>query len=184
VQGALQDLPWAGDVYGFTEDEPVTRLADYLSDKWLSMVHVNQQLDLLCWELLRSGVDQKCEVVNLAFFLKLLEMYRTWETKPYNAERQDAHCIWAVGEELAEDVHSWICGMVNVKNSHWITAAVEVPERVVWCGDTLEDSNREGHNALEWCIHQHVPQGCCQKDLPITSQIDMHSCSVLGINAA
>jgi hypothetical protein len=45
-------LPWADDVYGFTEDEPIMRLADYLSEKWLSTVHVNQQLDLLQWELL------------------------------------------------------------------------------------------------------------------------------------
>jgi hypothetical protein len=44
---------------------------------------------------------------------------------------------------------SQICGMVNVKDSHWITAAVEVPESVVWCGDTLEGLNREVHHALE-----------------------------------
>jgi hypothetical protein len=73
--------------------------------------------------------------------------------------------------------------MVNVKDSHRITATVEVPERVVWCGDTLEGSNREVRNALEWWICQHIPQDFCQEDLTITSQIDMHSCSVLGINA-
>ncbi len=81
AQGVLRDLPWAGDIFGFADDEPVTKLVDYLSDKWLSTIHVNQQLDLLRWELLRSGIDLKCKVVNLAFFLKLLEMGRWFDIK-------------------------------------------------------------------------------------------------------
>jgi hypothetical protein len=33
AQGTLRNLPWAGDVFGFTENEPVTMLAEYLSNK-------------------------------------------------------------------------------------------------------------------------------------------------------
>jgi hypothetical protein len=47
AQLALLSLPWAGDICGFSDPEPTTRLAAYLSKGWLSTMHVNQQLDIL-----------------------------------------------------------------------------------------------------------------------------------------
>ena len=44
---ALLTLPWAGHVYGFSDDAPTTKLATYLSQRWLSTVHVDQQFDFI-----------------------------------------------------------------------------------------------------------------------------------------
>jgi hypothetical protein len=44
---ALLTLPWAGHVYGFSDDAPTTKLATYLSQWWLSTVHVDQQFDFI-----------------------------------------------------------------------------------------------------------------------------------------
>lgn len=183
TQAVLRILPWAGDVFGFTEKEPVMRLAEYLSDEWLTTVYVNQQLDLLGWDLLRSGTDPGCEVVNLAFFIKVLDVYHGREMIPYNAERRGVCNVWAVGEELSTNTHSKICGIVNIEESHWVAVAVDIQELVVWYGDSLVGSNLEVCEALEWWINQHIKRKFCQKVLPITNQINTHSCAVLALNA-
>ncbi|KAF8055630.1 hypothetical protein FPV67DRAFT_1435028 [Lyophyllum atratum] len=184
AQSALRSLPWAGKTYGFTEDEPATRLAEYLSDAWLATVHINQQLDLLRWHVLRSaGSDTKCEVVNVEFFRKVLEVYRDREKVPYDAERKGARHIWAVGEELAAGIRSGLCGIVNIEESHWVAVAIEVLELVVWYGDALGGSDVEVCEALVWWIRQHVKKDFRLKDLPISKQRDTYSCSILALNS-
>ncbi|RDB20753.1 hypothetical protein Hypma_012086, partial [Hypsizygus marmoreus] len=183
AHAALRILPWAGNTFGFTDNEPVTRLAEYLSDVWLSTVHVDQQLDLLRRDVLRSGTDLKCEIVNLAFFVKVLELYRDRNRVPYTADQRGARHVWAVGEELAKDVRSRICGIVNVEESHWVAVAIEVLDLIVWYGDARGGSNSEVCEALEWWICQHVKKEFRHKPLPITRQRDSHSCSVLALNA-
>ncbi|KAF8060164.1 hypothetical protein FPV67DRAFT_1424127, partial [Lyophyllum atratum] len=177
-------LPWAGNTHGFFDTEPITRLSQYLSNDWLATVHLNQQLELLQSELHRSGIDPKCEVVSLEFFRKVLEVYRDRVGITYNAERRDTRHLWAVGEELAEGLRTRICGVMNTEESHWVSVAIDIAKLVIWYGDSLGGSNTEIHEALEWWIREHVRQEFRHKDLPITKQLDGHSCSVLAINAS
>jgi hypothetical protein len=44
-------LPWCGGTSGFTSSEPTVKLAAYLSKNWLGTVHIDQQLDLLRFDL-------------------------------------------------------------------------------------------------------------------------------------
>lgn len=52
VHHSLSDIPWTGNVLGFSQAEPMTKLAHYLSNKWLSTTHIDQQLDLLRLKLM------------------------------------------------------------------------------------------------------------------------------------
>lgn len=79
-------IPWAGNVHGFTEAEPVLKLASYLSPDWLVTTHGNHQFDLLRWNVTRSGIDLQslCEVVNLNFFQKMMQVYCARDDTPYS----------------------------------------------------------------------------------------------------
>jgi hypothetical protein len=47
VYDALSSISWAGNVRGFSNEEPLYTLATYATHHWLSDVHENQMLDLL-----------------------------------------------------------------------------------------------------------------------------------------
>ena len=119
AQIALLSLPWAGNVCGFEEAEPRMKLATYLSQKWLATLHIDQQLDLLQIDVECSG-QLKCEVVWQSFFHKILELYCDCEMKPYNAQTSGTWHLWTIGEEIASRDTNKLCGVVNIKNLHWV----------------------------------------------------------------
>jgi hypothetical protein len=51
VYDALGSISWAGNVKGFSNDEPIYKLATYTTHHWLSDVHEDQMLDLLWTEI-------------------------------------------------------------------------------------------------------------------------------------
>lgn len=183
ARALLLELPWTGNTHGFSDSESITRFSQYLSDDWLATVHLNQQLELLQLDLNLSGMDPRCEVVNLEFFIKVLQVYRDHERIAYNGDRRDVRHIWAVGEELAKGIRTRVCGIMNVEESHWVSVGIEVIKRDIWYGDSLGKSNCEIREALEWWIRQHIPKDFYHKNLPITKQLDGHTCSILAVNA-
>jgi hypothetical protein len=185
AQAMFLAIPWAGDVHGFTEAEPTIKLACYLSRNWLATAHGNHQLDLLRWNLTRSGVNPKslCEIVNLSFFKKVMQIYRTRDTMPYSAAAGARH-LWSIGEELAKGIRTMLVGILNVNDSHWIAVAVDATRSTIRCGDSLGGGNNEVKAAIAWWISAHIPHKFSEEDLPITHQQDSHSCLIFAINAA
>jgi hypothetical protein len=179
---ALLNLPWAGNVCGFEEPEPRTKLAAYLSQKWLSTSHIDQQLDLLRMDVERSG-QLTCEVVRQSFFRKVVELYRDHEDKPYNKETSGARHLWTIGEELASGTRDKLCGVVNIDNSHWVGVVIDAFRSLVLYGDSLGGSDLELKSAISWWIQCHTDRTFKHQHLPITTQVDGYNCSVLAINA-
>jgi hypothetical protein len=122
----LLSIPWAGDVHGFTEAEPITKLAGYLSEEWLATTHGNHQLDLLQWNIAHSGTDPEslCEVVNLSFFHKMVQIYHTRNTNPYRPSAGVRH-LWNVGEELANGIRTTVIVIANINGNHWVAVIVD-----------------------------------------------------------
>lgn len=185
AQAMFLSIPWAGDVHGFTEAEPITKLACYLSEEWLATTHGNHQLDLLRWNIARSGIDPQslCEVVNLNFFNKMVQIYRTRDAAPYNATTGARH-LWSVGEELANGIRTTVVGIVNVNGNHWVAVVVDATWATIRYGDSLEGDNAEVKAAVAWWVNAHMPHKFSHENLPITRQRDSHSCLIFAANAA
>ncbi|KAF8495278.1 hypothetical protein F5888DRAFT_1616082 [Russula emetica] len=178
-------IPWAGDVHGFTEAEPTIKLACYLSRNWLATTHGTHQLDLLRWNLARSGMNPNslCEVVNLSFFQKMVQIYHTRDTTPYSAAAGARH-LWNVGEELANGIRTMVIGIVNINDNHWIAVVIDATWSTIRYGDSLGGKNVEVKAAIAWWIGTHMSRKFLEEDLPITRQQDNHSCLIFAINAA
>ena len=185
AQALFLNIPWAGDVHGFTEAEPIMKLACYLSEGWLATTHGNQQLDLLRWNIAHSGIDPQslCEVVNLNFFQKLVQIYRARDAAPYSATTGARH-LWSVGEELANGIRTTVVGLVNVDDNHWVAIVVDATWATIRYGDSLEGDNAEVKAAVAWWVNTHIPHRFSHENLPITRQRDGHSCLIFAANAA
>ena len=100
------------------------KLAAYLSQKWLSTSHIDQQLDLLQVDVEGSG-QLTCEVVRQSFVRKVVELYHDRKHKLYNKETSGAQHLWMIGEELASGTHDKLCSVVNIDNSHWVGVVID-----------------------------------------------------------
>lgn len=47
ISKSLNNITWAGRLLGFSNPEPLVKLAHYLLNKWLATTHIEQQLNLL-----------------------------------------------------------------------------------------------------------------------------------------
>jgi hypothetical protein len=182
VQLALLSFLWAGDVCSFSNPEPTARLAVYFSKDWLLTTHVNQQLDILQYDLGRRG-NVDCKIVGPTFFNKVLELHCNRNWIPYSKNIGGACHVWTIGEELAGKLRSQMGGVANVDESHWVGIVVETANKVLLYGDSLGGSDKELTTAILWWIKQHTQitfkQGC----LLITKQIDSYNCPIFATNS-
>jgi hypothetical protein len=169
-------------VSGFSESEPRTKLAAYLSSQWLRTTHLDQQLDLLRWDIERSG-KLNCEVVKQSFFRKLVKLYHDRETVPYTKDTKGARHVWAVGEELASNIREKVCGVVNIDDTHWVGVVIDAAQSLFLYGDSIAGSNTELKSAIDWWIENHTSQQFVHQNLPITRQFDGYNCSIFAVNA-
>jgi hypothetical protein len=75
VYDALGSILWAGNVKGFSNDEPIYKLATYATHHWLSDVHEDQMLDLLWTEIEFDTTSPPVIIKNLEFFCALSSAY-------------------------------------------------------------------------------------------------------------
>jgi len=86
----------------------------------------NHQLDLLRWDVARSGMDPQS----------------LRNTTPYNAAAGARH-LWNVGEELANGIRTTVVGIVNVNNNHWVAVVVDAIQSTIRYGDSLGGDDAE-----------------------------------------
>jgi hypothetical protein len=175
-------------VHGFTEAKPITKLANYLSKEWLATAHATHQLDLLQWNIARSGMDPQsfCKVVNPDFFRKMVQIYCTKDATPYGAiagPRGGGTChLWNVGEELANGIQTTVVGIVNVDDNHWVAVVVDTVRATIQYGDSLEGDGAEVKAVVEWWVNAHILHRFSYENLPITHQRDGHLCLLFAAN--
>jgi hypothetical protein len=176
-------LPWSGYTCAFSDPEPITKFANYLSSGWLATSHIEQQLELFAAKITRETPLSPFKIVSPVFLNKLVQIHRC--TEDYNSERAGTRHIWAVGEELASDVHhrTTLCGIFNVDNSHWVTVIVDTKECCILYGDSLGGWNCEVLDALQWWIEFHVHGKFKHRQLMIGQQTDGVSCALFAVNA-
>lgn len=90
-------------------------IATYASRMWLSTMHKDQILDLLCRDLLFQGL--RAEIANMAFFEKLYEAYNCCDTGEYD-EGWAFAWIRGIGNALVAGECDGLGTMVNIGGNH------------------------------------------------------------------
>jgi len=184
IQVLFSTLPWMGYTCGFLDPEPITKFAYYLSSRWLATSHIEQQLELFTSKITHEMPLSPFKIVSSMFLKKIVEIH--CRPEEYNAERAGTRHLWAVGEELASQIHhqTTLCGIFNVDNSHWVTVIVDTKEGSILYGDSLRGWNHDILDALQWWIkvYVHGKNFNCQR-LMIGQQTDSVSCALFAVNA-
>ncbi len=196
IHDSLSTIPWTGNVLGFSQAEPMTKVAHYLSNKWLSTTHIDQQLDILRLKLANhdqfptvSKSAEQCEVVDTQFFPKIISIFRHSRSS-YTKESAlgGARHIFALGEDLSNplSMKTMVCGVFNVLDSHWVSLVIDTEQHKILYGDSMEPNRavmEEAVNAVSWWISVHMLGEFAHVDLPITRQVDSFSCGVFAVNS-
>jgi len=189
IHAALAHVAWAGNVHGFSDPEPVTSLACYLSTDWLATTQINQQLDLLRRRIQRQHMPSgKHEIVTTQFFPKIIQLFqRSHSTYMAESPPSDGRYPWAVGQNLAGPSSTTIVsGVFNILDSHWVSMIVDVEKCTISYGDSLVSDRKTKEvamRAVQWWIGVHVTGDFVCVDLPITRQTDSVSCGVFAVNS-
>jgi hypothetical protein len=140
-------------ISGFNNTEPLHILSTYTSKSWLSTMHEDQMLDLLCTDTLRKGLN--VEILGMYFFQKLQDGYRLQATGTYK-ESKTFTPAWSIGKALEAGERSAMGMMVNIHSDHWIAVAIDFQASTVWYGDRFGyDPAEEVTSVLDWCVRGH-----------------------------
>lgn len=177
-------LPWSGYTCAFSDPEPITKFANYLSSGWLATSHIEQQLEVFTTKIIHDIPLSPFRIVSPIFLNKIVEIHH--HPEGYNAKCAGTRHLWTTGEELASEVQhrTTLCGIINVSNSHWVTVIVDAKEGSILYGDSLGGWNVEVLDALQWWIEVHMPgKKFNHRRLMIGQQTDSVSCALFAVNA-
>jgi hypothetical protein len=135
VYDALSSILWAGNVKGFSNDEPIYKLATYMTHHWLSNVHEDQMLDPLQTEIKFDATSPPVIIKNLEFFHALSSAYKQQNTN-YETSRHFKH-LHHIGITLGNGTYKQLAYLMNVKNSHWVAIVLDFDESCILYGDSL-----------------------------------------------
>ncbi|KAJ6543745.1 hypothetical protein DFH09DRAFT_1390325, partial [Mycena vulgaris] len=177
---ALADLQWDGVVKGFKASCSVSDLASWLTTDWLNTDHMDQLLELLAADL--GGGNGSTVVVETTYFvLKLAQAYS--DPEEYHTG-VGFEWLRQLGETLVMGKRTRVGGIANIGNNHWIALAIDTEAEIIGYGDGFRNavpSRLRSH--VDWWIHQHLGLQFKWTDLPISKQIDAHSCGVLAYSS-
>ena len=155
-------------------------LASYLSRNWLSMAHINQQLDLLRQELSWAG-KWGYNILGPDFFPKLQWLYQDHTVNPYPDSGN--RFIHEIGNNLSNSTHMGLCGVANVNDNHWVGIVINLTECKIKFSDSLGGSGTELRAAIQWWIQIHTGFDFEDTDLNLTTQSDGVNCGLFALNA-
>ena len=188
----LSILPWGknrpdGLSHG---SDPIHTLWRYLGPNWLSDSEQNEMLELIREKCLDS--PEKCaqfRIQNIHFAGKLLEAFDSGS----NVYQDKSSFGWLrhLGEDLVQERSTVITvvhlGSLN-NTPHWVPLIIQKTK--ICFGDSFGTGIPEKlQAACLWWLRQHHHVGLTEiinpsiHPLPITVQIDDHSCGILADNA-
>jgi hypothetical protein len=181
VYDALGTLPWAENVKGFSNDEPIYSLATYTTQNWLSDVHENQMLDLLRMEIKFDPTRPPVITENLEFSRLLDKAYQRRDTD-YDTSCHHEH-VHQIGIALRNGTYKQLTYLMNVNNNHWVAVVLDFNKSRILYGDSLGGKPGDHLVAiLSWWTHLHTGRNFTFEKLDITIQRDSFSCELLSWN--
>jgi len=176
VVNLLQNISWGGTVQGFdsTGHCPVSMIATYLSDDWLSDDHMHHFTELLERRLLSdSGHMSETYVMGL-WFATCLSKFDDHPDHPY---------LERIGLDLASGRRKRIVGMQNVSSNHWIAFAIDSCTASIAVGDSFKKPHPSFLSAASRWVERHMNCTYKQVTLPCVDQNDGFSCGILVMDA-
>lgn len=176
VVSLLQNVSWGGMVQGFdsTGHCPISMIAAYLSDDWLSDEHMHQFTELLEHRLLSDSRHAGKTYIMGPWFSTHLSRFDDNPDHPY---------LECIGRDLASGRRKRIVGMWNVGAAHWITFIIDSCTSSIAVGDSFEKSHPSFVSAASRWVERHMKRTYEQTILPCTKQEDGFSCRILTMNA-
>jgi len=188
----LNVLPWGknrpdGLSHG---SDPIHTLWRYLGPNWLSDSEQNEMLELIREKCLDS--PEKCSqfrIQNTHFAAKLLEAFDSGSD--VYQDKSSFGWLRHLGEDVAQEWSTVITvvhlGPLN-NTPHWVPLVIQKTK--VYFGDSFRTGMPEKlQTACLWWLRQHHHIDLTEiidpsiHTLPITTQIDHHSCGILADNA-
>ena len=183
VYSNLTSLAWAGDVRGFSEHEPVHKLATYATHNWLSSVHENQMLDLLRTEIRLDRTRPRIVIKSTDFPHALQAAYEQRDTGDYMDNRYFDH-IRQTGVELGNGMVDELGYLMNLNGDHWVAIVLDFENSAILYGDSMGGKPGEDlRETLSWWTHYHSGRKFAYGELDVTRQQDGFSCGLLAWNA-
>jgi hypothetical protein len=173
---ALSYLPWSGYVEGLESKVETHNLSAFFTTEWLSDNHEELMLELLKIDLRNAG-QHDILVEHTAFMLLLAAAH---------ADRQnyasDRHYAWLRmrGEDLATGRKSSLATIVNQNGNHWVGTAIDFKTGCTFYGDSIGNPiSTNLQEVIVWWIGYHTGSSFSHHNLPISHQLDTHSCGIL-----
>jgi hypothetical protein len=175
----LTDLPWGVSKCGLSDAEPIHMMHRYLGTSWTS---VSQQNDML--ELLRRQIASHPHLVHnlvvegIAFTEKLLVAAADRDQYLVN---QGFGWLQTLGKDIVQTKQSLLT--VAHITDHRVAIVVDIKAHIIRYGDSFGTViPGEILSAYRWWLAQHTTETFKTEKLPMTAQIDSHSCGYLANN--
>jgi hypothetical protein len=166
----------------FTDREPITSFARYLSSDWLGTTHIDQQLELLRIRLFREHSIHEFEILT-TYIVNVIVQAHCRHQHDYPTNQRFRH-IQARGEELSvSGCRMRIGGVANVNENHWVTVVVDLRSSTILYGDSLGLSENDIVAAFSWWASFHTGRQFTRVSLSIGIQTDTVSCGLFALSA-
>lgn len=180
----LSTLAWSGHIPCSSTAFPKTTLLVYLSRDWFSDEQIDQMLDHLEQDIRAADPSRDIKLIDTALTTSIVNLYlKEIDGETYDPDGQTF--VQRFGRSL--NLGSEFGGMWNINSNHWIAAAVDILNSILWYGDPAGlGIDPTVISALRWFVSRHVPEvpeeKLAQKKLPCTSQnlfYDWWNCGLL-----
>lgn len=184
-RAALLDLPWHGDINGYSDYGAVHCLAAFASKEWLQDIHETCMLEELQRQLsaVPAFAGNKGGIVHIGMSVQLCAAHTQRNTTTYPPTHRSQ--LAQLGSDLRTGAKTRVGMMWFVAGDHWCSMAILVGEgsqSVLW-GDPMGDEVPDWvRNATVWWLSVHVERLFDWGILECSPQRDGFSCGILAQN--
>lgn len=163
---------------GFSDPEPIERLAAFASHDWLSTWHMDVQLELLRRDLSRAGRHQV--LVPSSYFYK--SILQAFDDKDHYGDPHFHSTVLKFGTRMVHNNFD-LATVANVDENHWIAYMISSLKDTVYYGDSMGNAvHPKFFLVISWWTFVHFGRTFSWAMMRMTKQSDWHSCGILGGN--
>ncbi|KZP08149.1 hypothetical protein FIBSPDRAFT_761876 [Athelia psychrophila] len=180
VYGCLHGIGWHRKTKGFSNQDPISSLARFATQRWLSDANEDQMLDLLRTDIRRDSSNPRILIKGTHVMSKLGKAYGKHDTS--YAEARAFEAVREAGEGLSDGRHEQLATVTH-RDGHWLRVVVDAENDQILYGDSFGEAiDSEMKTVLMWWTQLHTGRTFTVVPLTLTHQIDGYSCGLLAWN--
>jgi hypothetical protein len=173
-------LPWGIQVPGFDLSCKMQYLSYFFTTQWLTDDHEALMLDFLQGKAILLAPHKSLSFPSVFLHTSIILAFENPASYA-----QDKHIAWLrdLGNTYSTS-RSTVVMISNLNNNHWVAIVLDFGSHVIQYGDSFNlHPSIEALTALKWWTHYHTGTQFEVMLLPMTQQVDRHSCGLLAWNA-